>query len=297
MKIAASAACVMVLSWFGVLVIQQRALLADRLPSRPTEKDEAPLVFWTEPAASGLGQFTTVRLDLHSPDYALNVWINPPPKSTADDANSRLEPAQTMCQVAHFLVGINATPFTLPGKTPAETEVWKSFLPGQPVFLRGFAKARDEAQVGDGPAAPSYPVLWEDSKGEVGMTSIHYPTDMVWGLSAYHWLVKNGQIHVSAKEDPVRKYRSCAGLSPDGRWLYLVSCGPLGAASSRHDAGASNTELAEYLIELGVDRALNFDGGSSSSLLIRQPDGWLTFPPPKHLIARPVPVMIGISAR
>nr|WP_234043709.1 phosphodiester glycosidase family protein [Cerasicoccus arenae] len=199
-----------------------------------------------------------------------------------------------MAQVGGYLVAVNATSYTLPGKSPEQTESWRTFLPGTNVTLRGVAKPRNQEQIGLGPAAPSYPVLWQDSNGKVGLTTLRPPENAVWFLSAYHWLIKEHQVFHAALPYIKRTNRSAAGISEDGRWLFLVACGPSNQKSSK-DSGASLPELAEFMLSLGVANALNFDGGSSTSMIIKQQKSYLLTPPPEKYISRPVPVILGIT--
>jgi len=234
-----------------------------------------------------------VRLDTSAPQFEINLLVNPPPANAPKAANARLELPITMARVGNFLVGINATPYTLPDKTPAQTESWKTFIPGVAVTLRGFAQPRNASMIGPGPAAPPYPVLWQNSKGKVGLTVKSALNDAIWALSAYHWLVEDGEVGSTLEQYSDLNYRSAAGVSANGRWFYLIVCGP---PDNGDGQGVTLKEMASYLISLGVEDALSLDGGSSTSMIIRQRDGMLLHPPPKKMIARPSPVMLGVTA-
>ena len=55
--------------------------------------------------------------------------------------------------------------------------------------------------------------------------------------------------------------RAALGVSRD--WIYAVACD----GRSPHDAGMTLRELAELMAGLGADRAINLDGGGSTSLV------------------------------
>jgi exopolysaccharide biosynthesis protein len=55
--------------------------------------------------------------------------------------------------------------------------------------------------------------------------------------------------------------RAALGLSRD--WTYAVACDGRAA----HDAGMTLPELAELMAALGAERAINLDGGGSTSLV------------------------------
>jgi hypothetical protein len=63
--------------------------------------------------------------------------------------------------------------------------------------------------------------------------------------------------------------RSAAGLSADGKTLYLLAIDGRRSGS----VGATERELAIILQRLGADDGLNFDGGGSTALVLRYPDG------------------------
>jgi exopolysaccharide biosynthesis protein len=73
-----------------------------------------------------------------------------------------------------------------------------------------------------------------------------------------------------AETRPAPRYpRSAAGLSGDGKTLYLVAIDGRRSGS----VGATERELAIILKRLGADDGLNFDGGGSTALVLRYPDG------------------------
>ncbi|MDG4782070.1 phosphodiester glycosidase family protein [Micromonospora sp. WMMD961] len=61
--------------------------------------------------------------------------------------------------------------------------------------------------------------------------------------------------------------RSSAGVSPDGRTVYLVALAGRAPAS----AGFTIAELAELMRSLGAHDAVNLDGGGSSTVAVREP--------------------------
>ncbi|MBG6065060.1 phosphodiester glycosidase family protein [Micromonospora ureilytica] len=61
--------------------------------------------------------------------------------------------------------------------------------------------------------------------------------------------------------------RSAAGVSPDGRTVYLVALAGRAPAS----AGFTIAELADLMRSLGADAAVNLDGGGSSTVAVREP--------------------------
>ncbi|GAB3934492.1 hypothetical protein GCM10027614_07600 [Micromonospora vulcania] len=61
--------------------------------------------------------------------------------------------------------------------------------------------------------------------------------------------------------------RTSAGVSADGRTVYLVALAGLAPAS----AGFTIAELADLMRSLGADAAVNLDGGGSTTVAVREP--------------------------
>ncbi|MEH1163870.1 phosphodiester glycosidase family protein [Micromonospora sp. CPCC 205539] len=61
--------------------------------------------------------------------------------------------------------------------------------------------------------------------------------------------------------------RTAAGVSPDGKTVYLVALAGLAPAS----AGFTIAELADLMRSLGADAAVNLDGGGSTTVAVREP--------------------------
>mgnify|MGYP000326318339 FL=1 len=89
--------------------------------------------------------------------------------------------------------------------------------------------------------------------------------------SAGPLLVYNGQVKVTGSEEKIapdiaqgRAPRTGVGIKKDGTVLLVVADG-----RSKASAGFSLNEFAKYFVKLGADRAMNFDGGGSSEMVIR----------------------------
>ena len=64
--------------------------------------------------------------------------------------------------------------------------------------------------------------------------------------------------------------RSAAGITRQGRYLILMT---IDGRQEGYSEGATKVETAEWLRKLGAWDALNLDGGGSTNLVIRGPDG------------------------
>ncbi|GAA5121028.1 phosphodiester glycosidase family protein [Pseudonocardia adelaidensis] len=72
---------------------------------------------------------------------------------------------------------------------------------------------------------------------------------------------------VPGLDDHERAPRSAAGASDDGRRMWLLTLD----GRQSDSVGATLQELAQLLRELGVEDAVNLDGGGSSTLVFRDP--------------------------
>ena len=88
--------------------------------------------------------------------------------------------------------------------------------------------------------------------------------------SAGPQLVRDGQVQVTSSAEEIapdiaqgRAPRTGVGIKKDGTVLILVADG-----RSRSSAGMTLAEMARYFVQLGADRAMNFDGGGSSEMVV-----------------------------
>lgn len=88
----------------------------------------------------------------------------------------------------------------------------------------------------------------------------------IWaGTGGWSLLVKDGRATGNFPSDiNGLNARTAIGYSKDKKTLYLVT-----VERSSGSRGVTMTELAEYMAGLGVERALNLDGGGSTTLAVR----------------------------
>ncbi|UFJ40178.1 phosphodiester glycosidase family protein [Brevibacillus humidisoli] len=96
------------------------------------------------------------------------------------------------------------------------------------------------------------------------------PTDKDWlqAVGGHVLLVDQGKALTSFRADDYVKgvnAHSAVGISQDGKTLYMVA-----VEDSANSRGVSLQELAQILVELGAWRAVNFDGGGSTTLAARR---------------------------
>ncbi|NJM97584.1 MAG: phosphodiester glycosidase family protein [Phormidesmis sp. RL_2_1] len=90
------------------------------------------------------------------------------------------------------------------------------------------------------------------------------PANTVHGLAGDRMIIKDGQI-TSATDHHALYPRTVVALDQAKKTLWLVI---VDGRQKGYSEGLSLAELAEELIQLGADQALNLDGGGSSTLAV-----------------------------
>jgi uncharacterized protein YigE (DUF2233 family) len=84
-------------------------------------------------------------------------------------------------------------------------------------------------------------------------------------ISGGPFIVRNGQVNVGPRGDGVDRHpRTVVGINEDGTRLFMVTVD----GRQNSSAGMTLAELADFLVRIGVDRAMNLDGGGSTTLLL-----------------------------
>ncbi|MBT9549092.1 MAG: phosphodiester glycosidase family protein [Candidatus Sericytochromatia bacterium] len=118
---------------------------------------------------------------------------------------------------------------------------------------------------------------WLKANAYVGMRALIYSQVLGQWEQILHMvgggprLIKNGQLHVTSEQERFqadiakgRAPRTALGLGPNGEIILLVVDG-----RQSQSKGLTLWELAGLLKEKGAVEALNFDGGGSSAMVIR----------------------------
>ncbi len=87
-------------------------------------------------------------------------------------------------------------------------------------------------------------------------------------IGGHALLVENGAIKKYTKDiksiDGVRA-RTAVGISRDGKTVYIVTA----EGRTKRSSGLTISELAQFMLDLGVDKAMNLDGGGSTAMAVR----------------------------
>ena len=168
----------------------------------------------------------------------------------------------------NLLAGINAVPFDI-----ASTKEM------QPIKNMGIV-------VSDGvllaPANPNYDALvfytndintngnnTIGSMAVISQAEINSIENIQNAVGGFHKMLENGQPAPRTENSEARHPRTAAGICPDSRYLYLLVIDGRRAGS----VGATELEIALLLRCLGSSEGINFDGGGSTALALRFPNG------------------------
>ncbi|MEU8165582.1 phosphodiester glycosidase family protein [Micromonospora sp. NPDC049004] len=167
-------------------------------------------------------------------------------RSTCGSDTSRNDPCSTHTYEVTVHRGVVSAVGRTPGAgaIPADTQVL--------VGREGGADALDDLAVGDR-------VTVHEKLASAGAPKL---TFAVGGAP----ILRDG-VPLAGLDTRTAAVRSAAGVSPDGRTVYLVALAGRAPAS----AGLTIAELADVLRALGAHAAVNLDGGGSTTVAVREP--------------------------
>ena len=233
------------------------------------------------------------RIDLHHPRLEIVAMPAEAPPG-AGDGDAVLTPPHAIASRHAALVAVNANGFghvaAPDGATPSR------FLPGQPVHVIGTLVSNGRVIGEAADHRGNDLVFWIDTSGNPGIGP-HPGTDTPLREAINGWwidLVADGRVLPRPNGD--RHPRTALGLCADNRWLTLVV---VDGRRERVSAGMTAHELALLMRELDCHVAINLDGGGSSIMLAwdTETETLRTVNRPSGVLARPLPVMLGVRWR
>ena len=122
------------------------------------------------------------------------------------------------------------------------------------------------------PPHPGFDALVFYSDGGAAIVSqseIHPPEGIVNAVGGFMRILELNELVPRVLNLTARHPRSAAGISPDGRFLFLLVIDGRRPGS----VGCTEAETALVLRSLGASEGINLDGGGSTALAMRYPDG------------------------
>jgi hypothetical protein len=163
---------------------------------------------------------------------------------------------------------------------------------GDPVRPRGDTASRGKVYWS---TSDPFPTLYINSRNRLSFDAPAKPYNAISGES----LLVTGENVIPDLDDQELHPRSAIGYSRNGRYLYLVV---VDGRQPWYSEGMTLAELAELMLSLGAQYAMNLDGGGSSTLVIEGEDGEprvLNSPIDNYIPGheRPVANHLGITVR
>jgi len=209
-------------------------------------------------------EFHVLRIDLTSPDIKIVV------RGGGQDSSGRLTLSTKVSSFVRsnsLIAGINAVPFD-----------FVSSKEKQPIQNAGIVISDGELI---SPANQRYDALvfykFEDSNQSgdsrkvaiVRQSEINSIENIQNAVGGFSQILLNGEPAQRTLNREARHPRSAAGLSTNSGYLYLLVIDGKRSGS----LGATERETALLLRSLGSEDGINFDGGGSSALALRYPNG------------------------
>ncbi|GHU01949.1 hypothetical protein FACS1894147_02810 [Spirochaetia bacterium] len=215
--------------------------------------------------------FHVIRVDLTEP--ALKIVINHEAQGAIPGKAPGAIPSTFVSSFVRrydCLAGINTAPFDVSSGKEGEARV-----------IKGISIADGEIF---SPPHPAYDALvfYKDGRAaivkqsEIEQSGIDTFDDIENAAGGFYRVLENGELAArlftedgSLIKNTPRYPRSAAGLSPGGRYLYLLVID----GRQRNSVGTTGAETGRLLKQLGASEGLYFDGGGSTALALRYPDG------------------------
>ena len=220
------------------------------------EKTLAGLAYHAGKVSSPRLEFNALRIDLSNPD--LRIVTAGGAAGSASDGKFLSTTISSFVRDNKLTAGMNALPFD-----PV------SGREGEPRTNIGIV-ITDGVMVSPPYAPFDALVFYADGSAAIAAQSaIHSAENIYNAVGGFHRILEHNELAARVLDEKARHPRSAAGISGDGRFLYLLVIDGRRPGS----IGSTEAETALILRALGAAEGINFDGGGSSALVVRCPNG------------------------
>jgi hypothetical protein len=256
--------CFLLFALYSLFFVSCTTLSRVEVPAESPEK-VSPL--WTPLQVSGLDyfagkvsrphiEFHALRVDLRSP----NLRIVASPGGTDSDGKTLSTKVSSFVRDNGLVAGINALPFDPVSGTEGEPRINIGIVISGRVVFSPPHKGFDAL------------VIFIDRRAAIEAQSEIIEFDNIYvAVGGFHRILERGELVPRVLNLTDRHPRSAAGISSDNNYLYLLVID----GRQLKSIGTTEAETALLLKALGASEGINFDGGGSSSLVLRRPNGKL----------------------
>jgi len=201
-------------------------------------------------------------------------------------AESRLTSPINLFNKYSAVAAVNANAFESLDRDKRPGHIWYE---GQPVDILGMVVSQGKKI---SPAEAKRTTFWLGADGKPHLGGPANGASVTEAVADWFSpLIVKSKIIPDASDSEMNP-RTALGFDEGGKWLLLAV---IDGRQPGYSEGVTLYELAGIMQERGCTQSINLDGGGSSIMLIREPQGDVrTFNRPSGGEHRPVPVMLGV---
>jgi hypothetical protein len=257
----------------------------------PTNHPFSGIAVYSETRTNPPNRLFVAEVDLGQPGLEVRAARGgPDPDGPGPWQTTLLQPTRIAARERFDLV-VNGDFFKVRSAADGETN-GPGYRPAVWSRVNGPAASQCEGWATNTAVQPSL-VVRRDGHLEIRLVSEPGPMDCEL-IAGNTFLVKDGRVVAPANK--VRHPRTAVGLNAQGTTLVILVVDGRKAGIAQ---GMNYAELAEEMLRLGCDDALNLDGGGSSLLAIRDPaaGNYQIVNEPTDGRERPVANVLGVVVR
>jgi hypothetical protein len=198
-----------------------------------------------------------ITVDMRTPGLRLLVT---PPDEKGSGTPLRARTTSQFMQISGVQIAINGDGFY-----PWWSRSLADYYPheGDPVHPRGFTASQGKVYW---TTDANFPTLYISSRGSLSFDAPAHPYNAISGDP----MLVSGGTQMPNLDDTDLHPRTAVGYARNGRYLYLVV---VDGRQPFYSEGITLKELADVMVSLGSQYAMNLDGGGSSTIVVEGADG------------------------
>jgi hypothetical protein len=246
--------------WCAGLVVHLAALLF-----WGAQVSASPITIERFARAQAAGPLAGVVAKIDLSDPRAQVELALAKKKSEPNCSAQLETPSTAAREQNFDIAVNASFFAAPVERNVDGKKVRYFVGNCATPVGWHVNAKEKISEPANDRLRATLIMREDGRASIVADVKTLPAKTRWAVSGNAVVVTNGRV-VSTDATGARHPRTVAGLSEDGKTLFLVV---VDGRAPMHSVGANMLELGELLVSLGVHDAVNLDGGGSTAMVVR----------------------------